>query len=61
MESKANFAIIGAFVLVTLFGIVAFIAYISGKQFDELLNIPRRRAVLPLAARCVLTALKWAK
>jgi len=35
MESKANFAIIGAFVLVTLFGIVAFIAYISGKRFDE--------------------------
>ncbi len=35
MESKANFAIIGVFVLVTLFGIVAFIAYISGKQFDE--------------------------
>jgi len=35
MESKANFAIIGAFVLVTLFGFVAFMAYISGRQFDE--------------------------
>jgi len=35
MESKANFAVIGAFVLVSLFGLVAFIAYISGKQFDE--------------------------
>jgi len=34
MESKANFAVIGAFVLVTLFGFVAFIAYISGRQFD---------------------------
>ncbi len=35
MESKANFAVIGAFVLVTLFGFVAFLAYISGQQFDE--------------------------
>lgn len=35
MESKANFAVIGAFVLVSLFGFVAFIAYISGKQLDE--------------------------
>jgi len=35
MESKANFAVIGAFVLVTLFGFVAFLAYISGRQFDD--------------------------
>lgn len=35
MESKANFAVIGAFVLVSLFGMVAFFAYISGKQFDD--------------------------
>lgn len=35
MESKANFAVIGAFVLVSLFGLVAFISYISGKQFDD--------------------------
>ena len=35
MESKANFAVIGAFVLVSVFGIVAFFAYISGKQLDE--------------------------
>jgi len=35
MESKANFAIIGAFVLVSLFGFVAFMAYISGQQFDD--------------------------
>ncbi len=35
MESKANFAVIGAFVLVSLFGIVAFFSYISGRQFDD--------------------------
>ncbi len=35
MESKANFAVIGAFVLVSLFGIVAFFSYISGRQFDN--------------------------
>lgn len=35
MESKANYALIGTFVLLALFGVVAFIAYISGKQFDE--------------------------
>ncbi|HHL43067.1 MAG TPA: MCE family protein [Hellea balneolensis] len=35
MESKANYALIGTFVLIALFGIVAFVAYISGKQFDE--------------------------
>lgn len=35
MESKANFAVIGAFILVSLFGFVAFIAYISGKQYNE--------------------------
>ncbi len=35
MESKANYAVIGAFVLLTIIGMVAFIFYISGKQFDE--------------------------
>ena len=35
MESKANYAVIGAFVLLSVFGIVAFIFYISGRQFDE--------------------------
>ncbi len=35
MESKANFAVIGAFVLVSIFGFVAFFAYLSGRQFDE--------------------------
>ena len=35
MESKANYAVIGAFVLLSIFGIVAFIFYISGRQFDE--------------------------
>jgi len=35
MESKANFAVIGAFVLAAVFGFVAFIAYLSGKQFDQ--------------------------
>lgn len=35
MESKAHYALIGAFVLFALFGAMAFIAYISGKQFDE--------------------------
>ena len=35
MESKANYAVIGAFVLLSLFGIIAFIFYISGRQFDQ--------------------------
>lgn len=35
MESKANFAVVGAFVLVAVFGFVAFISYLSGKQFDQ--------------------------
>jgi len=35
MESKAHYALIGAFVLFAFFGIMAFLAYISGKQFDE--------------------------
>jgi len=35
MESKAHYALIGAFVLFAVFGALAFIAYISGKQFDE--------------------------
>ena len=34
MESKANYALIGTFVLIAFFGAMAFIAYISGKQFD---------------------------
>lgn len=38
MESKANFALIGTFVLVSVFGIMAFIAYISGRQFDQTYN-----------------------
>lgn len=35
MESKAHYALIGAFVLFAFFGMMAFLAYISGKQFDE--------------------------
>lgn len=35
MESKAHYALIGAFVLFAFFGVMAFLAYISGKQFDE--------------------------
>ena len=35
MESKAHYALIGAFVLFAFFGAMAFLAYISGKQFDE--------------------------
>jgi len=35
MESKANFAVIGAFLLVAVFAFVAFISYLSGKQFDQ--------------------------
>ena len=35
MESKANFAVIGAFLLVAVFGFVAFISYLSGRQFDQ--------------------------
>jgi phospholipid/cholesterol/gamma-HCH transport system substrate-binding protein len=35
MESKANFILIGVFVLVAIFGAVGFIAYISGRQFDQ--------------------------
>ncbi len=34
MESKANFALIGVFVLIATFCMVAFIAYFSGRQFD---------------------------
>ena len=34
MESKANFAVIGVFVLISLFFMVAVIAYFSGRQFD---------------------------
>ncbi len=34
MESKANYAVIGALVLLTLFAIVAFVFYISGRQID---------------------------
>lgn len=35
MESKANYAVIGTLVLLALFGIVAFVFYLSGRQFDE--------------------------
>ncbi|MEE9273244.1 MAG: MlaD family protein [Robiginitomaculum sp.] len=35
MESKANYALIGTFVLVALISAMGFIAYISGRQFDE--------------------------
>lgn len=35
MESKANYALIGAFVLMAVVAMLGFIAYISGQQFDE--------------------------
>jgi len=38
VESKANFALIGTFVLISIIGIVTFIAYISGRQFDQTYN-----------------------
>jgi phospholipid/cholesterol/gamma-HCH transport system substrate-binding protein len=38
LESKANYALIGTFVLIAFFGAMAFFAYLSGKQFDEKYN-----------------------
>ena len=35
MENKANYALIGAFVILAILGAIAFIAFISGKMFDE--------------------------
>lgn len=35
MESKARYALIGAFVLVAAIGFLSFIAYFSGRQFDR--------------------------
>lgn len=35
MESKANYALIGVFVLIAFFGAMAFFAYVANKQFDE--------------------------
>ncbi|PHR60467.1 MAG: hypothetical protein COA43_07070 [Robiginitomaculum sp.] len=38
MESKANYAMIGTFVLVAIFSVIAFIAYISGRGLSEKLT-----------------------
>ena len=35
METKANYALIGAFVLAAFISAVAFIAWLSGSQFDQ--------------------------
>ena len=38
MESKANYALIGVFVLIAFAGIMLFFAYVSGRQYDEEYN-----------------------
>ena len=38
MESKANYALIGTFVIIAVMSMLAFVAYISGQQFDEKYN-----------------------
>ncbi len=38
MESKANYALIGAFVLISVFAIMAFVAYLSNRQLDQQYN-----------------------
>lgn len=35
METKANYALIGAFVLLTLIASIGFVAWLSGSQFDQ--------------------------
>jgi len=35
MENKAHYALIGAFVLMALFAIIAFVAWLSNAQFDQ--------------------------
>ena len=35
MENRAHYALIGTFVLVALFAIIAFVAWLSSAQFDQ--------------------------